>query len=505
MNKKLTIIIILANSAIFCLSQDYRCIYPGDTTYYVNKFNSVLSMRIVKAEADDENIRIYHLPGTIRKKDTSENKFGCYTPYGASWLGSNYFVLKGSEHRFYPNVEYENPGIPFILFTDREIDQSWTCYAEPDQDSATARIISVDTMSFLGVTDSVKIIEIKGHYQDENINNNIDGKQIIISKNYGLVKTLNFYLFPGAEPEFPLYEQMFELDLVGSNRIPGSIDNLTWMEVYDFQAGDQIHEIYLSESFNIYDNLSQTRREKSIIKNVLVRSEEIDMVIYTIEQTWKEEITHSIRPGEYSTGRDTFKVSYGPNPEFDYLPGEPIVNEGLVMEYSMNLNPFPSKIRAPDYMNQFNFNETDSCGYLGQYDGCFPDRVYYEGLGGPFGYCDDNFNGGFSEHKLVYYKKGEETWGTPLNINLSVKHRKIPKSLFLVYPIPAEDLLIIRNMNQLSNLIVEFTEITGNFILTQDLELNTTSIYIENWEPGIYFFRVIRKGEILDSGKIIKH
>jgi hypothetical protein len=488
------------------MAQDYLCLYPGDTTFFSDKYGSILSMRIPEVEIDNETIKIYHLPTAIRKKNPLEDDVGCYTPFGASWLGAKYVVTNGNEHYFFRGKEYENQGIPFVLFTDRKPGEQWTCYKETDQDSAIAQIVKIDTMSFLGVTDSVKIIEISGHYRDESINSNINGRQIIISKNYGLVKTMNLYLFPKSEPDYPLYEEFLEYDLVGSNRIVGSLQNLTWEEIYDFEVGDIIHEKTIRESYNIYSDMSMTRTEKSMIIEVLDKFHKEGNTWYLFERTWKEEKIHSNKPNEYQTGRIKLETTWASNPEFNALPGEALIrDEFYAMNYGMSLYPFLSKTLAPDYINKYFINEADSCWDLAIYDGCFADKIYYKGLGGPFGYCDDHLNGGFWEHKLVYFKKGDETWGTPLEINLSIETEKIPEQIFSIHPVPVKDHLYLQNNKHLNNCIVEIMNLTGNLILSQDIALWETLIEMEKYPEGVYVYQIKRNGLTIDNGKIIKY
>lgn len=54
---------------------------------------------------------------------------------------------------------------------------------------------------------------------------------------------------------------------------------------------------------------------------------------------------------------------------------------------------------------------SDSCWWDCCADGCLPAFTYIKGLSGPYYQCSNSASMGNTENKLVYYKKGQETWG----------------------------------------------------------------------------------------------
>ncbi len=103
-----------------------------------------------------------------------------------------------------------------------------------------------------------------------------------------------------------------------------------------------------------------------------------------------------------------------------------------------------------------------------------------------------------SEDKLVFYKKGEEEWGTPMPVSIV----NINAIDIKVYPNPARDFITIRS-NDLINNTLTITSLTGNEIKTIELITNLTSIDISNLNSGVYLIS-IKKNEQIYYKKFMK-
>ena len=103
-----------------------------------------------------------------------------------------------------------------------------------------------------------------------------------------------------------------------------------------------------------------------------------------------------------------------------------------------------------------------------------------------------------SEDKLVFYKKGEEEWGTPMPVSVV----NINAIDIKVYPNPARDFITIRS-NDLINNTLTITSLAGNEIKTIELITNLTSIDISTLNSGVYLIS-IKKDQHIYYKKFMK-
>ncbi len=105
-----------------------------------------------------------------------------------------------------------------------------------------------------------------------------------------------------------------------------------------------------------------------------------------------------------------------------------------------------------------------------------------------------------SEDELVYYKKGEEEWGTPMPV--SIENINANAIDIKIYPNPSTDYITIR-LNDLINSTLTITSLTGNKIKTIELITNLTSIDISSLNSGIFLLS-IKKDEQVYYKKFMK-
>ena len=154
--------------------------------------------------------------------------------------------------------------------------------------------------------------------------------------------------------------------------------------------------------------------------------------------------------------------------------------------------------KSEPYTFNWIFNDfQDSCRHLLMVDDCSVLYTYYKGLGGPY---YDGLNCPFSlcelfSHKLLYYKKGDITWGTPLVITENNEHID-NNSEISVFPNPARDQITIRITEAEKKCLLEIWSINGMKINENNLTNPTTMIDISSLTKGIYFFKFIVGSEI---------
>ncbi len=360
------------------------------------------------------------------------------------------------------------------------LDESWKAY-EDHRQIIEARIIQEDTMSFLGLSDSAKTIGFQVFSKSmEPLPQALNGYTMIFTKNHGVIKTLNFY-------QFPDYEQLNygwvndglrEHNLVGRTNPRAGIQNLTWFDVFDYQPGDEIH--LLDDSFYyLTEDLLHSRTCKTMML-FLERENFADSIIYRYVRKQTTRIVDG-QADSASFIHDTSNLVIRRNHEFDKLPGEPVISENQAYSNFMATGSVLSKTISPTGVVFRNGN--DSCWTVPIFDGCFMDEQYLAGLGGPYGSCTEAFMYGASEKKLVYYKKGEDSWGTPYDLT-SIKRFQEPENYF-IYPNPAIDQIKIESSRGEIECIRLF-DLSGLLITEKTIRAPQYQLDLGLFEPGIY-------------------
>jgi hypothetical protein len=102
--------------------------------------------------------------------------------------------------------------------------------------------------------------------------------------------------------------------------------------------------------------------------------------------------------------------------------------------------------------------------------------------------------------ELVYYKKGDEEWGTPNPV--SVDEFKADKRNLILYPNPAKSTLKI-STNDFENIFVEIFDISGNLVMNKEIITVAKTIDISQLNAGLYLIKIKTGGSIVFR-KLIK-
>lgn len=221
------------------IGQNYQSVKSGQIPCFQEDwFKDLRFLRIDSVDVQTDSILFpFH---NIEEVDPDE----CYDIKGASWMGKK--IIIGNDGR---NLFFNKNADTIKINTQAYLGHKWIAF-RADQKIIQAEITKHDTLSFLGLTDSVKNISFQVYNtMMVPINHGLNDMELILSKNHGLIRTFNFQLFPDYHYD-DIYRQDFaEYELVGfSNPLLG-IQNLTWFDVYNHQPGDEIHTKYRSTNY----------------------------------------------------------------------------------------------------------------------------------------------------------------------------------------------------------------------------------------------------------------
>lgn len=487
--KKIRLIILLFLSFISCLSaQNYKTVRSDRVAYFSNQDSNVKCIRIDSIGYKSDSI--YYFSPNIQQLD-----YRCFTPYGFSWIGKK-MVIKPNFNLFFN----QNNDTIFIK-TNSKINEQWKAFNLKDSILVFGQVVKTDTMSFLGLKDSVKTIGFKVYDKTMMpLSMNLNSMTVMISKNYGFVKTINFSLFPNCEPNY-FQEYLQNLSLIGLSKPMVGVQNLTWFEANDFKINDEIHVSFESSSWGGGNDYGYSTSQKTIYK-YLNRIDYADSIKYYIdreESTFRRIVKWDST--SYSYIHDTLISVIRPNPDFDKYPDEPLIKDQWAFSQSMsNSNPI-SKTSPSVYGYKTQTN--DSCWNELMADGCLYSPKYVKGLGGPYYSCTNTFSLGGEDRELVYYKKGSDILGTPLDItgidNLENNDQ------FKLFPNPVNEVLWIKTDGLILPYSFELFDLNSLLLVKKVIISNLYSINLKGIADGLYVYRIVcNKGEIY-TGKIIKH
>ena len=397
---------LLAGFTVF--SQDYQCI-RDNATYFYSDGTNIKAIQIDSVVSSAEGLVYYNYP-SLGPTDNSE----CLTRFGPSWIGRKVLVKPDGDNIFY-NKNNES----ITIKTTGIVGEYWTCYQFSNGNYIKATITEIEEMEFLGLTDSVKTITFQTYNPSGNpITHSVNNKYLELTRNYGFLRTVNFKLFPDLTEgiEGMYYEIFTQFELKGISDPQVGIQNLTLSSSWDFNVGDEIDS--WSDYFAWPGHYESDAWKRHILQKDF--NANYDSVSYLINKCGMTEVSN---PEEfyYIYYHDTVAINYyiGEDTIIDALPDKVIV---YVLspdnyEYSFiqcSYHPSGKIIKREKRGRMFSLLPHDCIQFLWD-EPLDDDRIFIEGLG-KFSYFHQVYNYGFESYP-VYFKKGDEEWGTPYSFN----------------------------------------------------------------------------------------
>lgn len=349
----------------------------------------------------------------------------------------------------------------------------WTLYQFPNGNYLRADLISHTFQNVLSIMDSVKTLTIQAFDSGNNpVSHPFNGKNISWSKNYGLIKFYSTLNFPNDTTTY---------NLIGMNNPDMGITNLTWPQINNWNTGDEFH--YQGEDnqapwFAFYD------WEKLIVSNKYI-SVTGDTIIYTRNrQYYKEEYTFNpfIMTPTYINETLIDTIYLNKKSRIDNLSFEPFFgnnNEENGYLYQTHTSAFSN--RRKKVVHSYFINDGgDSCLTIPTGWCIYPIKTYVEDIG--LVRSEDCYI-----KNLVYYSKGTEIYGTPINfpsVSELSSNQKVK-----VFPNPGNGTLHVSSENKITK--ISITDMPGRFISVQDVNPNTSvHLDLSAINPGLYFITI---------------
>ena len=378
------------------------------------------------------------------------------------------------------------------------LNDSWKFINLPNGCYLQAKITSIITDSILGTTDLVKIISFQAKdANNNNIQNILNQRSIQLSQHYGLSQMLHVYYIP---------DDTIEYYLAGKSHPVMGIQEINWRDIYNFNVGDVFHY----SGYGSAPNEGAVWEYRELVLNKITYGNN-DSVLYQIV---KCESLYGGPPPHSNTWIDTITTIYNfdqmaNDSSFYNLPEEFENSATIANEYYRRIGfSHQRQTKGIDQMEWYNQGNLHNCWTSFS----FPEGIfeYAEGLGCTcthYEYSWDNY----SWENLVYYKKGSETWGTPVatdcGIQLGIEKEQETGTITLqVIPNPIEYQAEI-NLSEFDShdcLKYFLYDYYGHKLKEGNIESRTFDIDRQGFSNGLYFLIVRdQNGNIKASRKII--
>lgn len=473
----LTIIILKARA------HDYQTVYAHRIALFDNSANRIKGLRVDSVKVASDTI-LYPF-ATIQEVSAY-----CYSPSKASWIGEK-VVLKADG----ANLFFNREGGVITLKTRARVNETWIAFQRTDTFRVEAVVQTIELGNVLGLSDSVKTIAFRVLDQQGNlVDHALNKLKVKISKTYGFVETLNFYLFPDLFVRDP-NDNLMRYTLVGLTDPKVGVQNLSWFDINSFNPGDELHvhehnfgDRYFLSPIREYDN--------RCIYKYLERTDYADSIVYRYTRTQSIETIYT-DSATLKTYNDTLKSVVLANPAFDKLPGEPIIESNSAYQMYMRNDEFLMKI-DPDVTELYIGNGSCLGTIVGE--GCLYEKRYLNGIGGPYYSCS-GYAGDSEERKLVYYKKGETEWGNRLVIT-AVSNLKTNAQI-QVFPNPASDVVTFQLNDDAGIHEVKIYSPTGTLVKSVQFEGASCIIHLTGLKSGIYLYKLTTANSLIYTGKLV--
>lgn len=470
--KKVSIVVFLLG---YCISygQSYRCFQSGVEHYFLNSDDYLRGIRIDSTIIAGDTT-IYYPFRTLRNQSHWP-----MNDTGGSWLGKK--VKECADGTFIFDTYWGNP---IILKTQASLGDFWIFYQDTSSRYYGATVTAVDTMTVLGVLDSIKRIKIIAIVGSTiTTSDPVNNMELILSKSFGFAKIFDLYMFP-YHPDSGAY--IYSTDYFYENcgsQIFNIIDLVkpTKMELYDFNVGDYF-EYNGTEAVSMDNNAFYV---DSVIGKTVVSSGSITYIFKT-----KRYIEYYGYPGSHALTFGTKLLNVTMAPLFDSRMPEEVGVYDII-----HYHPKDSLgcIISPKYdfdMNPWYWDEP--CGVYEQY------KI---GLGKVFfAECLDPTPGpasGDSYHLIYAYKNGVGCGGYhPLP--MSVDDVAAPFKETGIYPNPATTELTVYSAGKINK--VEIYNTIGQSLFSGQFNDGNVHIDIRHLSPGMYLVRV-NSSEVLKFSK----
>ncbi len=450
--------------SILAQAQNYRCINPTVKNYYSNASGFLRSIRIdsIKTIGTDTVLYPYH---SFR---------GAYTiatlldSNGASWWGKTITIHQDGITQFATQW-----GDTVFINTQAHTGDTWRFYDDTSQYYYTATV--TNTIGAAG-SDSIKIITVNSYSNTGiNLSDTLNGITLLLSKNNGLIQTIDLGIFPMQRgdrrfdytTDYLLSESVWT-DGSGYDFSKANLQFKTTtytvpdsLEVYNYNIGDMFMYTYVADNQVQYT----TQYLYEIIGKQLLTGG-VDYYIRLSTKHPNGTVNISAYHKVYSTGAlyDT-----------TYLPDEWLSKQFVY--FDANDTAYCTKGKYRTRTNLVDYKQA----YLHLFEPDKTDISYKKGIGSTYHYEQIGAGHTHWENALASLYKGTPCGPMPyMNVATPQANKTV------IYPLPANDVVYININNNLATGSIAIINSIGIVVKTIQIEESITYIDVQDMPSGIY-------------------
>ncbi len=493
--KKVFLLVILF-STYLCRAQNYQCLQSGVKHYFTNGNGYLRGIRIDSTRTIGSDT-VYYPYHTFRYPISA-----AMDSTNGSWLGSR--VIQQPDGTFLFNTVWKDT---VVIKTQANPGDSWVLYNDTSSKYYIAKVTATDTMSVLGVLDSVKDISITA-YSGLTIDSTdpINYFEMILSKNNGFVKTFDLYDFPYHAPDSIMWIDWYVSYIAGSGYLGSAASigsfsgvyafssvfsivpyNPTQLEIYNFSVGDAFYrQVYANENGS-YDPIDNRYAYDSIIGKTIIDPYHVEYNVY--EWYYDTHYYYDPPPSHYATVVTYFNSN--------------TVTFTADTSFVINLVELPEEIGTSDSAYFYLPNDTQKCFRSPYYsvikpvvfEGCPQSRTY---KGGFLDFAYKNYtidptdptvigcSTFISMSTLFSIKDGTYCGSHPdrfLTVNELAKNEHL-----ILYPNPANTTLAISCSAAINT--VAISNVIGQTIYSHNYNTDKVEVNVAGLPAGVYFVKI---------------
>jgi len=475
----------------------YRCLIPGDTSFFMNKSTHYLRAVTIDSIAASGTDTLYY---PFRSLRGAYDQFQLLDSNGGSWLGKQVAAQNDGTWRF--DTYW---GDTVTIKTQAAIGASWIFYNDSSSDFYTAAIYATDTFSFGNVLDSIKKIRITAfHAANANPSDPLNNLEIWLSKYHGFAKVLNLHLFPFHAPgqavtpfRADLYMDVSEESPYYWGKVNTGFDYITYVRptnarIYDVHPGDVFQYQYQNGSSYYYEYITDTVTGVATTPSGI----QINLIRWSYYNT-PSGITQPSNGSLIYPCRDYNQFTH-------YLPEHD--NPWAIYYY-----PVQNYLGYADIGYRFYaipVGNLQNGGYqVNTFEPC-----PYIGLMQPLsGIGDVDLEGCISPGvagwmtRMTYAGKNGQAYGTFSPVPLGVTDVKQNLPSIKVHPNPASDEIHFTLAASIQKAVCSINDLTGRMLLQKEITTSKNTIDVSMLAPGLYILHLTNGDQTTYQKIEIKH
>ncbi len=505
-------------------AQDWQCVREGVTAIYVDTSTLNQNTQHTAWVVHIDSVSMhqgwnYHYGFHQIRQISDTNNYpngyeSCCDANGPSRMGVAMSALGGE------NFFFNSAGQGIRISTLRLPGQPWICCGLSDTSLLYATVASMDVESILGEPDSVKYISFQAKSNAGMLlSHPLNSQVFVLSKHFGMITLYDFYSFPDYSTGYPLFSPVHLLAGIESDGSQKGDDNLSLKEVYMLAPGDIFHTV--DGGSDPHYSPPKTEAISVVIDSTWNHNH--DSITYTFSRFYH--YFNGQPDGVHIYAKDTVSFSYpifsDACPGFDNFPEQ----TGFCYDTSGTLRSVSSfsqyrggsynsrrvKIKGNTYL-PYSFCSDTLVGMLKPYGESSNSSEYYiEGCGGKYYYY--SYTNWYHDthttfYKLVYFKKGSETWGEPLDTTNWVIPHTIPENehvRFILCPNPSNGLVTLEfSGSEKPDYRLVIFSISGIKISEMKIAESKFAFDVSNYAKGMYFLKLYKGNLQVGQQKLIK-